>query len=156
MIKRWYEQVIAALSGGRDKEESPEDRARILRMATAILLVDVARADDRFSESEFERVITLVTRHFQLTIEEAASLINMADEKADQLISVHELTQLLHGNLDEAEKSEVVRLLWEVAFADGELDKHEDSLVLKISDLLHVSRGLVMRLKHDAQTRATA
>jgi uncharacterized tellurite resistance protein B-like protein len=49
-----------------------------------------------------------------------------------------------------------VRLLWEVAYADGELDKHEDSLVLKISDLLHVSRGLVMRLKHDAQTRATA
>jgi uncharacterized tellurite resistance protein B-like protein len=125
-------------------------------MATAILLVDVARADDRFSEAEFERVISLITRHFQLTIEEAASLINLADEKADQLISVHELTQLLHGNLDEAEKSEVVRLLWEVAYADGELDKHEDSLVLKISDLLHVSRGLVMRLKHDAQTRATA
>jgi uncharacterized tellurite resistance protein B-like protein len=156
MIKRWYEQVLAALSGSRSEEESPEERARILRMATAILLVDVARADDRFSEAEFERVISLITRHFQLTIEEAASLINLADEKADQLISVHELTQLLHGNLDEAEKSEVVRLLWEVAYADGELDKHEDSLVLKISDLLHVSRGLVMRLKHDAQTRATA
>jgi uncharacterized tellurite resistance protein B-like protein len=156
MIKRWYEQVLAALSGSPSEEESPEERARILRMATAILLVDVARADDRFSEAEFERVISLITRHFQLTIEEAASLINLADEKADQLISVHELTQLLHGNLDEAEKSEVVRLLWEVAYADGELDKHEDSLVLKISDLLHVSRGLVMRLKHDAQTRATA
>ena len=152
MIKRWYEQVLAALSKNRSTEESPEDRARILRMATAILLVDVARADDRFSESEFERVISLVTRHFKLTIEEAASLINQADEKADQLISVHELTQLLHGNLDDSEKSEVVRLLWEVAYADGELDKHEDSLVLKISDLLHVSRGLVMRLKHDAQT----
>jgi uncharacterized tellurite resistance protein B-like protein len=43
-------------------------------------------------------------------------------------------------------------LLWQIAYADGRLDKYEDSLVLKISDLLHVSRGLVMRLKHDAQT----
>ena len=40
-------------------------------------------------------------------------------------------------------------LLWQVAYADGELDKYENSFVLKISDLLHVSRARVMRLKHD-------
>ena len=46
-----------------------------------------------------------------------------------------------------------MRLLWQVAFADGQLDKYEDALILRISDLLHVSRGLVMRLKHDAAPR---
>ena len=55
-------------------------------------------------------------------------------------------------NLSHEEKARIVALLWRVAYADGRLDKYEDSLVLKISDLLHVSRGLVMRLKHDAQT----
>jgi uncharacterized tellurite resistance protein B-like protein len=45
-------------------------------------------------------------------------------------------------------------MLWRVAYADGRLDKFEDSLVLKISDLLYVSRGLVMRLKHDAELGA--
>jgi uncharacterized tellurite resistance protein B-like protein len=45
-------------------------------------------------------------------------------------------------------------MLWQVAYADGQLDKYEDSLVLKISDLLYVSRGRVMRLKHDAQQGA--
>ena len=38
--------------------------------------------------------------------------------------------------------------------ADGRLDKYEDSLVLKISDLLYVSRARVMRLKHDAELAA--
>ncbi len=42
-------------------------------------------------------------------------------------------------------------MLWQVAYADGNLHRYEDSLVLKISDLLHVSRGRVMRLKHDAE-----
>lgn len=51
---------------------------------------------------------------------------------------------------DKDEKARVVSLLWEIAYADGELDKYENSLVLKISDLLYVSRGRVMRLKHDA------
>ena len=54
-------------------------------------------------------------------------------------------------NLDENEKARIVSLLWQVAYADGQLDKYEDALVLKISDLLYVSRGRVMRLKHDAQ-----
>jgi uncharacterized tellurite resistance protein B-like protein len=46
-------------------------------------------------------------------------------------------------------------MLWQVAYADGALDKYEDSLILKISDLLHVSRARVMRLKHDAQTASS-
>ena len=44
--------------------------------------------------------------------------------------------------------------MWQIAYADGELDKYEDSLVLKISDLLYVNRAKVMRLKHDAQLAA--
>ena len=83
--------------------------------------------------------------------EDAAELVNAADEKAEDLVSLHDFTQLLHNNLDEREKATIVGLLWQVAYADGRLDKYEDSLVLKISDLLHVSRGRVMRLKHDAE-----
>ena len=67
---------------------------------------------------------------------------------------MHEFTRLLHRHLDEQEKARIIGLLWKVAYADGRLDKYEDSLVLKISDLLYVSRGRVMRLKHDAELAA--
>ena len=60
----------------------------------------------------------------------------------------------MHKHLDEAEKARIVGLLWQIAYADGHLDKYEDSLVLKVSDLLYVSRGRVMRLKHDAEVAA--
>jgi uncharacterized tellurite resistance protein B-like protein len=66
-------------------------------------------------------------------------------------VSVHDFTKVLHEHLDEKEKADIVSMLWRVAYADGRLDKYEDSLVLKISDLLYVSRGRVMRLKHDAE-----
>ncbi|MDX1516676.1 MAG: TerB family tellurite resistance protein, partial [Woeseiaceae bacterium] len=62
----------------------------------------------------------------------------------------HEFTHLLHNNLNDAEKEYVVAALWEIAHADGDLDKYEEALVLKISDALHVARPRVMRLKHDA------
>ena len=91
-----------------------------------------------------------------LSAEDATQLANEASEVAEDLISVHQFTSLLHKFLSEEEKSEVVALLWRIAYADGRLDKYEDSLVLKVSDLLYVSRGRVMQLKHDAQAVANA
>jgi uncharacterized tellurite resistance protein B-like protein len=148
MIKKLISQVVESIT--ITTTSSAVDREEAIRLATAVLMIDVARADHVFDDSEFDRVLRLVETHFGLAPEHAAELINLADEKAEDLVSLYEFTQLLHHNLDEKEKSHIVDLLWQVAYADGQLDKYEDSLVLKISDLLHVSRGRVMRLKHDA------
>ena len=60
--------------------------------------------------------------------------------------------QLLNKTLTEKDKERVVLLLWQIAYADGRLDKYEDSMVSKIADLLYVSRVRVMRLKHDVNS----
>lgn len=150
MIKRLFTQVVESISV-TTTEVDTTSREEALNLATAVLMVDVARADHVFDDSEFDRVLKLVERHFGLTAEQAAELVNIADEKAEDLVSLHDFTQLLHNNLNRQEKERVIGMLWKIAYADGQLDKYEDSLVLKISDLLHVSRGRVMRLKHDAQ-----
>ena len=150
MIKRLITQVAESISATAKDKGDGTQREDALRLATAVLMVDVARADHVFDDSEFDRVLQLVQAHFHLEPEQAAALVNSADEKADELVSLHDFTQLLHNNLDEREKSRIISLLWQIAYVDGRLDKYEDSLVLKISDLLHVSRGRVMRLKHDA------
>jgi uncharacterized tellurite resistance protein B-like protein len=155
LIKKLFDRVTDAISSPASNEQDGENRAAALRLSTAVLMIDVARADHVFEESEFVRVLQLVESHFELEPQDAAELVNLAGEKADDLISAYEFTSLLHKHLDEAEKTRIVGLLWQVAYADGELDKYEDSLVLKISDLLHVSRARVMRLKHDAQNQVS-
>lgn len=154
MIKKLINQVVSAISAPATSEEHSERREAALRTATAVLMLDVARADHVFDDSEFTRVLDLVESHFGMAPEDAALLVNVADEKAENLTSLYEFTQLLHENLEESEKARIVAMLWQVAYADGTLDKFEDSLVLKISDLLHVSRGRVMRLKNDAEIAA--
>ena len=154
MMKRYITRVVKAISVPATDENYTPSRETAIRMATATLMIDVARADHVFDESEFDSVLELITSHFKLDAEQAAQLVVTASEKAEDLVSVHEFTELLHEHLDESEKSRIVALLWQIAYADGRLDKYEDSLVLKISDLLHVSRGRVMRLKHDAALTA--
>jgi uncharacterized tellurite resistance protein B-like protein len=154
MIRRFVDQVVQAISKPHTTDSGGEDREAALRMATAVLMLDVARADHVFDESEFERVLDLLQTHFRLPAEDAAQLLNAATEKAEEAVSAYEFTQMLHDHLDENEKARIVALLWQIAYADGRLDKYEDAFVLKISDLLHVSRGRVMRLKHDAERGA--
>ena len=154
MIKRLFVQVVETISSSEQSATSGADREAAVRLATAVLMIDVARADYVFEESEFDHLLKLIETHFDLSPEEAAELVNEAGDKAEDLISVHEFTQLLHKHLSEDEKANIVSLLWQIAYADGRLDKYEDSLVLKISDLLYVSRGRVMRLKHDAELTA--
>ena len=153
MIKRFIDQVVTAIAP-ETQPADPAARDAAVRVAAAVLMIDVARADHVFEESEFDRVLELVRTHFELTAEEAADLVVLASDRAEDLTSAHEFTRILHKHLDEAEKARIVGLLWKVAYADGRLDKYEDSLVRKISDLLYVSRGLVMRLKHDAELAA--
>ena len=152
MLKNLLDKIGGAITASDDSGDDAEARDAAIRNATAILMVDVARADHVFEDSEFDRVLRLIETHFDLDPEAAAELLNEADQHVDGLTSLHEFTQLLHHNLSDEEKGRVISLLWQIAYADGRLDKYEDSLVLKISDLLHVSRGLVMRLKHDAAT----
>jgi uncharacterized tellurite resistance protein B-like protein len=154
MIRQIINQVVDAISAPQDGEQDSDGREAALRSATAVLLLDVARADHVFDETEYDRVLELVERHFGLAPEDAAELVNAADDKAEELVSLHEFTQLLHNHLQESEKARIVGLLWQVAYADGRLDKYEDALVRKISDLLHVSRGRSMRLKYDAEQAA--
>ncbi len=154
MIKRIVETVVTAIRATSSPECETPDRENVLRLATAVLMVEVARADHVFEQSELERLLTLIASHFELSTEDAADLIDLASETTDDVAHLHDFTQLIHNHLTETEKALIVGLLWEVAYADGRLDKYENSLVLKISDLLYVSRGRVMRLKHDAEIAA--
>ena len=100
-----FEQVVVAISTKPAPSEQDSAREDAIRLATAVLMLDVARADHVFDETEFDEVLKLVETHFGLSPEDSAELVNEADYKAENLTSLHEFTQLLHDNLDNDEKA---------------------------------------------------
>ena len=148
MLKNLLGQITAAFVTGED--EPPIDRETAIRRATVILMIDVALADRDFTEPERARITELVRTHFDLDDAAASELITGLQTDAEDLTSVHTFTSVLHRHLDHDEKAAIIAMLWQIACADGELDMHEDALVRKIGDLLYVSRGRVMQLRHAA------
>ena len=92
MIKRLFAQVVETISA--TEADTSDDRESMLRLATAVLMVDVARADYVFEESEFDQVVKLIELHFGLSPEQAAELVNEAGNEADELVEVHRFTKL--------------------------------------------------------------
>lgn len=154
MIKKLADKVTRVFAAADGQEAAPEERENAIRTATAVLMTEVARADYEYDEAEFELLLSLIAKHFHMSAEAAAELANKAGETAEDNVSLHAFTQRLNQDLNESDKERVVSLLWQIAYADGRLDKYEDSLVSRISDLLYVSRTRVMKLKHDANPGA--
>ena len=150
-LKRFLDQTFGA---GGDDEAGAEDPAR-LRVAIAALLVEMSRADYDVDEEERSTVEHLLRDHFLIEQTEAESLLSIADERADQAVSLHEFTRAVHENLSDPQKHRLLEMLLRVALSDGHFDKHERHLLSKVSDLIYVRRAdynrIVARLldEHD-------
>lgn len=129
-------------------EEQPVDRERALRIATAALLSEVAKADYQEQVEENELIFDLLKGRFGLTAADAELLQSEGYREAEESVSLQAFTRLLHEALTEDDKLELVAMLWRVAFADRQLDRYEDHLVRKIADLLYVSHRDQIRIRN--------
>lgn len=126
------------------EEECIEER---IKHATAVLLVEIARADHELQETEIVEMRSQLATSFELTDNQAEELLARARSAVEEAVSLHEFTRILHAEMTYAEKEAVVEMLWRIALADRNLDKYEDYMIAKIADLLYVARGDVIRLK---------
>lgn len=134
-----------------DAGGAQRNREHLLQLATAALLVEMARADYQNSAIEMREIARLLAAHFDISKEEARTLLELAEQEADRVVSLHELTRLLHEHLSIAEKHAVIEMLWRVAYSDENLDKYEDYLVRKVGGLLYVSDSDVIRIRNQVR-----
>jgi len=133
---------------GAEGQADTADGQHALRLATAVLLVEVARADFAEDSAEDRAIFDLLSRHLHLSDEEIELLVAKAKSEADHSASLQAFTRELHEALSVEEKHEIIEMLWRVALADEHLDKHEDHLVRKIAGLLYISHGDLIRIRN--------
>jgi uncharacterized tellurite resistance protein B-like protein len=132
-------------------ETSPVDLEHALRVATAVLLVEVARADFIVEPSEQLRLRHLLEQQFQLTQAELDALLEEAEADADRLVSIQHVTRLLNEHYDHAMKLRVVELMWQLVYADGDKSHYEEHLIRQVADLLYLSQAEFIQARHRAE-----
>jgi uncharacterized tellurite resistance protein B-like protein len=135
-IRRFFDQRIA-MPAGESGAAAGSDEHR-LQLATAALLLEVARADRVSEDLEMDAVELAIGRVFELSREEANELIDLAEVEVDESTSHFGFTSLVKDQFSPAQKVQLVEMLWRVAVADGNVDKYEENLVRRIADLIYV------------------
>jgi len=132
-IKKFFGKYIQPASGKTDKVSE-----HAIQVATAALLIEMMGADGKVSEDERRAVIQTIQSKFKLTEEETKSLKELAKEKIRKATDYYDFTSLIHKGLSYEQKVEIIEHLWEIAFTDKHLDKHEEYMVRNIADLIYV------------------
>ncbi len=136
--------------------QSLHQRDHALQLATAVLLVEVLRADPALGAAERSAVLTALRDKFSLADDELARLMELAEQTAKTTYDYHRFTSSLNDHFTQAQKIRVVEAMWGVAFADAHLDAHENHLISKIAGLLHVTHGEYIAAKMRAKEAASA
>ena len=131
----------------------PTAARRKLELATAALLVEVMRSDG-VAETERAAVEAAVGRQFGLAGDEAQSLVAEAEAEVRDAVGYYPFTSLINRHFSADDKERIVELLWRVAYVDATLSAHEQHVIRKVADLLHLSHASYVGAKLRAKDAA--
>ena len=127
---------IASLFETPDAHPSPDVE---IRQAIAVLLIHAAKIDGTEDESETARRDVLLREKFGLEDEELTTLIEKAAALDEGAVDLYSFTSILTRNFDQEGRKSIVRMLWEIVLADGELCDYEANFMWRVAELLGVT-----------------
>ena len=132
-----YISELGKDSAGISNEE--QDNTEIINNACAALLIETALADKVFNEEELISMKQTLNKVYKVDEKDIEDLIDESQRKVSESTSLYEYTRLINDLCVYEDKIRLISNLWSIAFADQQLDKYEEYLIRKISDLLHGS-----------------
>ncbi|GAD79210.1 TerB family tellurite resistance protein [Vibrio ezurae] len=120
------------------------------KLAIAALLCEVTAADHEQTTEELVAEQTMLSKLLEVTEEEATELLDNARQQAEQSVSLYDFTSQLR-DLPREKRNQLIKAMWTVAYADGELDPIEESVIRKAAELIYVDHKDFVKTKLEVQ-----
>ena len=115
--------------------------------ACAALLVETAFADKDFNESEQDSLKKSLMECYKISEEDINEIIEDAEITVKESTSLYGYTRIVNDKFEYPNKLNLLKNMWKIAYADGSLDKYEEHLIRKTSDLIHISHSDYIKIK---------
>ncbi len=124
------------------------------RLAAAALLIHVMTVDGKETPEELGKLHELLKRQFNLDDDLTTELIEEATAADRESVDLYRFTSQLVRSLDEDGRRRIVKMMWQMVYADGNLIEFEDNIVWRASDLLGISTRDRVELRREAVAEA--
>jgi uncharacterized tellurite resistance protein B-like protein len=142
-----FKQFVSELTGG-DKHPSRFEEGDY-RLAAAALLVHAASIDGGMSDAERSKLHAVLKRCFELDDAAADELVARATAAEHEAIDLYHFTSQLNRSLDEDGRRRIVKMMWQVVYADRHVTEFEENLIWRAADLLGVSSRERIELRQE-------
>ena len=92
-------------------------------------------------------------KDFLIDEDEIDELINLAKENVQDSTSLYEFTRDINDNFDATERVKLIESMWKIAYADGNIDKYEEHIIRKVSNLIYVAHSDFINAKLSAKEK---
>jgi uncharacterized tellurite resistance protein B-like protein len=92
--------------------DASEDAEHALQLATAVMLVEVMRADATLHDAERDAVQSALRTKFSLAPDEAERLAELAHDTARSATDLYAFTSRIDAQFDMAAKLRMIELMW--------------------------------------------
>ena len=120
--------------------ESDDASVKSEQLAAAALLVEVMVIDGNLDEQELASISQTLCQILELSSDQVDELILLSRDEVSEATSLYQFTR-------EDQKMKLLTAMWRVAYADGHLDKHEEGIIRRVADLLHILHSDYIRCK---------
>tara|TARA_Y100000991_G_C21942622_1_gene336015 strand:- start:458 stop:883 length:426 start_codon:yes stop_codon:yes gene_type:complete len=131
------------------KKKVEEDKPKNLDLISLCLAFEVANADNDIDEREQKIFLAKIKETIDLSVLTEKEIFNVIEEEGLKRISFYEIIQDINNGLNKDEKINILKLMWEIAYADDILDIEEEKIIRRSAEMLGINPSIVLQTKQE-------
>ena len=131
------------------KKEEKEEKPKNLKLIALCLAFEVANADNDIDVREMDLILQKIKESIDVSVLTEKEIFDVIQEESQKRVSFYDMINDINKSLDKKEKIDVLKMLWEIAYADKVLDIDEERMIRRSAEMLGIRPSIVLQTKEE-------
>ncbi len=131
----------------KKKKVEEKEEPKNLQLISLCLAFEVAASDNDIDLKEKELILNKIKENIDTDVLSSDEVFEIIKNENEVKVSFYDLIYEMNKNLAKDEKEEVIRLLWETAYADDILEADEERVIRRSAEMLGIKSSIVLKIK---------
>ena len=131
------------------KKEEKKEKPKNLKLIALCLAFEVANADNDIDIRERDLILEKIKESVDVSVLTEKEIFDVIQEESQKRVSFYDIIHDINKNLDKKEKIDVLKMLWEIAYADKILDVDEERIIRRSAEMLGIRPSIVLQTKEE-------
>ena len=131
------------------KREEKKEKPKNLKLIALCLAFEVANADNDIDSREKDLILEKIKESIDVSVLTDKEIYGIIQEESKKRVSFYDIINDINKNLDKKEKVDVLKMLWEIAYADNVLDIDEERIIRRSAEMLGIKPSIVLQTKEE-------